>query len=89
MLGLFKDHAGEWLQQLKSAQSLEDWKIAAHTLKGAARGIGAAELGELAAKWEHLSALSDQGEAFNALAAAIEVVLTEIAALLADWDTAA
>lgn len=38
--------------RMRAANSAEDWRAAAHTLKGAARGVGAKALGEACAAAE-------------------------------------
>jgi len=39
---------------LREAASQQDWKIAAHTLKGSCRAVGAFRLGDLAQEAEYL-----------------------------------
>lgn len=41
LLGLFADQVSAQFAALVDAQSTDDWVMAAHTLKGSARGIGA------------------------------------------------
>ena len=41
VLSVFCQQADSYCAQLRSAETQEDWKRAAHTLKGSARGIGA------------------------------------------------
>ena len=48
VLGMFLDHSGAYVAKLRNASQPADRKLAAHTLKGAARAIGAWELAELA-----------------------------------------
>lgn len=55
ILRLFDDQANELVERLKSildARDTKSWKLATHTLKGAARGIGAFALGNAAAAAE-------------------------------------
>jgi len=54
LLDLFRDNAEAYLAQLANAESDEAWHRAAHTLKGAARGIGAGRIAELAQAAEAL-----------------------------------
>lgn len=42
------------MRALREAASQQDWKIAAHTLKGSCRAVGAFRLGDLAQEAEHL-----------------------------------
>lgn len=55
LLDLFRDNAEAYLAQLAAASSDEAWHRAAHTLKGAARGIGAGRIAELAQAVEGLT----------------------------------
>ncbi len=55
ILRLFDNQASELVAQLKAileARDAKSWKMAIHTLKGAARGIGAFSLGDAAAAAE-------------------------------------
>ncbi len=55
ILRLFDDQANEVVAKLESileARDAKSWKLAIHTLKGAARGIGAFALGDAAAAAE-------------------------------------
>ena len=55
ILRLFDGQASELVEKLRSileARDAKSWKLTAHTLKGAARGIGAFELGNAAAAAE-------------------------------------
>ena len=48
ILGLFLAQAPETIGRLQEAAAHEQWRRAAHTLKGSARGVGAWRLGDLA-----------------------------------------
>lgn len=48
LLGLFRIQAGQQFGQICQAETIEDWKMAVHTLKGAARGVGAGAIAALA-----------------------------------------
>ena len=55
ILRLFDNQASELVQRLRAileARDAKSWKTAIHTLKGAARGIGAFSLGDAAAAAE-------------------------------------
>lgn len=73
VLNLFREQAGIWSAMLDA--SAEGWRDAAHTLKGAARGIGANHLGEVcaAAEAEGVQHLPD-------VLHALDLVLADIAA---------
>jgi HPt (histidine-containing phosphotransfer) domain-containing protein len=47
VLGLVREQASVWTRLLQPDNQTADWVIAAHTIKGSARGIGAWELAEL------------------------------------------
>jgi HPt (histidine-containing phosphotransfer) domain-containing protein len=55
------------LQDILDAGDTKSWKEATHTLKGAARGIGAFEMGDAAARCEPID-LSDRVGATRAVA---------------------
>ncbi|WP_421791005.1 Hpt domain-containing protein [Hyphobacterium sp.] len=46
LVGLLKEQAARCLAAMETAADENAWKAAAHTLKGAARGVGAFALGE-------------------------------------------
>ncbi len=56
ILNLFSGQAAEFTALIEKAGSLEDINRVAHTLKGAARSIGAFKLAELSAKAEEQGA---------------------------------
>ncbi|WP_284360241.1 Hpt domain-containing protein [Candidatus Phycosocius spiralis] len=55
VLGLFRQQMALWSQSLQPDVAQEDWSDTAHSLKGAARGIGAWALGEVCAQAEAAS----------------------------------
>ena len=70
ILRLFDSQASELVQQLQSiidARDAKSWKMALHTLKGAARGIGAFTLGDAAAAAEPIDPASDSRTASAAV----------------------
>jgi HPt (histidine-containing phosphotransfer) domain-containing protein len=70
ILRLFDSQATELVQQLQSileARDARSWKVATHTLKGAARGIGAFSLGDAAAAAEPIDPSSDSQTASAAI----------------------
>lgn len=56
LLGLFRTQADVYLARLAEAGDDAEWKNAAHSLKGSARGLGAWALGDLAEEAEKLAA---------------------------------
>ena len=63
VLRLFDMQAGEIVGKLRAilaAREAKSWREAAHTLKGAAKGIGAFRLAEAASQAEHLTPADDQ-----------------------------
>ncbi|MBS0469979.1 MAG: Hpt domain-containing protein [Proteobacteria bacterium] len=70
VMRLFDDQATELvarLQTILDARDAKSWKEIAHTLKGAARGIGAFAMGDAAARCEPID-LSDVAGASAAIA---------------------
>ncbi len=48
VLGVFRDQIGQYLASLEGAADEQAWRLAAHTLKGAARAVGALRVADLA-----------------------------------------
>ena len=59
ILGLFVDQLSITISALKNAPTEKDWGIAAHTLKGSARAVGAWPLATIAEGAERLHGLPD------------------------------
>jgi HPt (histidine-containing phosphotransfer) domain-containing protein len=55
ILGLFCVHAPRYLAALRDAATAQAWQAAAHTLKGAASGIGAWRVGRMAEAAERIA----------------------------------
>ena len=55
VLQMFIDQTDLYLTRLQSPQSTKDWREAAHSLKGSARGIGAFRVGMRAAQLEQIA----------------------------------
>lgn len=78
LVGLLKAQAENCLAAMAGAPDVNAWKAAAHTLKGAARGVGAFELGEACQRAEDTPepawpmALSDVRRAAEAAFAEID-----------------
>jgi HPt (histidine-containing phosphotransfer) domain-containing protein len=62
ILGLFADQLPITIGALNDAASMKEWGIAAHTLKGSARAVGAWSLATLAETAEKLHDLPDARE---------------------------
>jgi HPt (histidine-containing phosphotransfer) domain-containing protein len=74
VLQLFVGQAGEMMQQLKSVVESHDartWRHITHSLKGAARGIGAFAFADAAAEAEPLDLARDTAAALSAVQALI------------------
>lgn len=56
ILTIYEDQAELWLARLQPSQDDEDWRNAAHALKGASRGVGAWAVGDLCEAAEALVA---------------------------------
>lgn len=72
ILGLFLDQSTQLIGQLAQALDQHDqkgWREIAHSLKGAARGIGAFGLADAAALAEPMVLADDHGRAADALTA--------------------
>lgn len=77
VLQIYCDQADIWRAALVNAATLQAWKDAAHTLKGASRGIGANEVAMLAERAEALPALGTPDH--NQLLACLDHALTRAA----------
>lgn len=72
VLQLFDNQITEMVGQLRSildAQDAKSWKQVTHTLKGAARGVGAFEFADAAAAAEPIDPVRDRGNASLAIRA--------------------
>ena len=80
VLHLFDSQTSELVDRLKSvldARDAKSWKEVTHTLKGAARGVGAFGLADAAAAAEPIDPVRDRGNA----SIAIEVLRTNAEAV--------
>jgi HPt (histidine-containing phosphotransfer) domain-containing protein len=85
LLGLFLGQFAPIRAQLHAAVTADDWKFAAHTLKGSARSIGAAEIGALAEKLELIGLAADaevKAQVLADLDQAMSAFTTEAAKIL-------
>lgn len=81
ILGLFVAQLPLSIEQLRFAVTDREWQVAAHTIKGSARAVGAGEVARLALDAEQLPAVEDEHERtriLNQLEEAIEAVQTYV-----------
>ena len=71
---------------IAAANSLEDVRMAAHTLKSSSRSVGAVVLGDLAEEIETASRSGSLDDVTDAMAA-VSPSYDDAAALLADWQS--
>lgn len=72
VLALFREQAALWSKLLDPA--LDGWRDAVHTMKGAARGVGAFALGEACERAE------EGAEALDGVRHALDLALADVAA---------
>ena len=79
VLGLFREQAAIWSPLMDPHAPSEGWRDAVHTLKGAARGVGAVQLGQAceAAEAAEARAIPQQ---LTAVHHALDLALADIAA---------
>ncbi|QUD88736.1 Hpt domain-containing protein [Phenylobacterium montanum] len=84
VLGLFREQAAIWLRLLDPVTPGDAWRDAAHTLKGAARGIGAGALAEACAAAELATgeAAGERAVLLDRVRDALDLALADIAAYL-------
>jgi HPt (histidine-containing phosphotransfer) domain-containing protein len=80
VLELFRGQIEQWLHRLSAG---EDWRDAAHMLKGSARGIGLTRLAAACEAAEHADAASTAA-AIAAIRAALAEALPELERFAAD-----
>lgn len=88
LLILFGDQLSQQLSVLSANCPPEDWSIATHTLKGAARAIGAFQVAETAEKLEQLDP-STQAEQCNRLVGRLRLEADDCRALISSLSSAA
>jgi len=81
ILGLFMAQVPITIATLKHAESDGVWYVAAHSLKGSARAIGAGRLALLAAQAERLGGISDP-DACRAIVRMLEEAAEEVRAFV-------
>ncbi|MGE0008690.1 MAG: Hpt domain-containing protein [Parvibaculaceae bacterium] len=80
LVSLFLGHFAPVRRQLEAARSAQDWKFAAHSLKGSARSIGAPQIAALAEALEAMGSAApgkSRTEALDALDAAMSAFAGE------------
>lgn len=86
ILGLFADHAPTTLAGLAAAETPQEWRAAAHSLKGSANAIGAHHLAKLAGDAERTYPDEEAKQAqLAAVQAAFEAARDYIAQLRATF----
>ncbi len=82
ILQIFVRQSALYMDRLRGAKTGTERQMAAHTIKGSARGIGAWEVADLA---EVIESRNGAREAIKALAASIEKTNRFISGLLSDY----
>ncbi len=83
ILSLFLGQLPETIATLRSATSQKDWKVAAHTLKGSCRAVGAFRLGDIAQAAERLDFAAESEACADAILS-IESGAAEAGAFIRD-----
>lgn len=81
VLYLFLNQLPETISRLRGAKTDKDWRVAAHTIKGSGRAVGAWQLAHLAEQAERVPAASDSAPRIEAVAR-IEAAAGEIEAFI-------
>lgn len=68
ILGLFLAQLPLSIEQLRFAATDREWQVAAHTIKGSARAVGAWQIANLAREAEQTSGITDEEERDRILA---------------------
>jgi HPt (histidine-containing phosphotransfer) domain-containing protein len=87
VLRLFDCQTVEMVERLRTildARDAKAWKEVTHTLKGAARGIGAFEMGNAAAAAEPIDPVRDRGNASIAITT-LKASATEVQAFIKSY----
>lgn len=83
ILGLFVAQLPLTLESLSFAETDRDWQMAAHTLKGSGRAVGAWKVARMAQAAEKVAGASDPDQR-RAVLAAIEAAVAEVEAYVAE-----
>lgn len=81
ILGLFEADTPRRLEALRKAQTDQEWKIAAHTLKGSGRAVGAWRLANAAAAAEAVGGVEDRAACLRAIHL-VEMAADEVCAAI-------
>lgn len=73
VLGIFKEQAASLATEMRPSMDDDAWRHAAHTLKGAARGVGAWALGDAAEHAETLSGAASADDRAKALKTIVDL----------------
>lgn len=84
LLGLFRSQSSVYMGRLETAGCLDEWKEAAHGLKGSAKGIGAWAIADHAETAEQMCSIepSDRDDALQSMRATVDETIAHIAVLL-------
>ena len=74
IVGLFVAQLPAILDRLQNIDSLEDWRIATHTLKGSALAVGACKIGDLAKKLEPVNSPEQEAKRKKLLSGLVRAV---------------
>ena len=80
VLSIFEDQAAMWLRTLDPKADDQAWRDAAHSLKGAARGVGAWDVGHACEQAEKMVGEARDEGARTAKLAEIEANVTKVIA---------
>ncbi len=89
ILGLFCDQLSKSLGALKAARTPGEWKMAAHTLKGSARSVGAGRIADLALEAEQAADTRVSAEEEARLLAELGDASAEVQSYIAQYTDAA
>ena len=82
ILGLFVEQTPKTIAALRSATTLQDWKMAAHSLKGAARAIGAWRVARMGEQAERMAAEASDPDQRRRLIELVEAAAAEAEAYI-------
>ncbi|HEX4179212.1 MAG TPA: Hpt domain-containing protein [Caulobacteraceae bacterium] len=82
VLALFREQASLWMRLMDPAAPGDAWRDGAHTMKGAALGVGATELAEVCAEAEEASGMGsvERTLRLERVRDALDAALADIAA---------
>lgn len=82
VLALFREQSSLWLRLMDPKEGAEGWRDGAHTLKGAALGVGAFQLAEVCSAAEAATGagVGERSVMFDKVRDALDAALADIAA---------